>query len=233
MATVPPGTGIMIMANDEVEVFDNTIEDNQTAGLSIVSYLITEKPLSDDKYDPFCEAISVHDNGFSANGGKPAGALGEMLGKVLGTPLPDILYDGIVTPGSRSTASCPTRWRSASKTTGRPVRQFRRPGPENAAETGKGGPEHRQGPQGLRWRAADMDTGLDRGLQVSIASSRSGPGRSARGPWRLLLAASGCGWARARRGRRDGRPPVAALREALAVSRCSRAKPPCRCRPKG
>ncbi len=95
VATVPPGTGIMIMANDEVEVFENTIEENQTAGLSVVSYLITEKPLSDDKYDPFCEAISVHDNEFSENGGKPAGSLGEMLAKVLGIPLPDILYDGI------------------------------------------------------------------------------------------------------------------------------------------
>ena len=31
VATVPPGTGIMIMANDQVEVFDNTIEKNQTA----------------------------------------------------------------------------------------------------------------------------------------------------------------------------------------------------------
>ena len=38
VATVPPGTGVMIMANKEVEVFDNTIDKNQTAGLSIVSY---------------------------------------------------------------------------------------------------------------------------------------------------------------------------------------------------
>ena len=30
VATVPPGTGIMIMASDQVEVFDNTIEQNQT-----------------------------------------------------------------------------------------------------------------------------------------------------------------------------------------------------------
>ena len=34
VATVPPGTGMMIMANDQVEVFDNTIENNQTSGLS-------------------------------------------------------------------------------------------------------------------------------------------------------------------------------------------------------
>ena len=98
VASVPPGTGIMIMANDEVEVFDNTIEHNQTGGLSIVSYLIMDKPLADTKYDPFCEAISIHDNHFASNGEKPAGALGELLVKALETPLPDILYDGIVDP---------------------------------------------------------------------------------------------------------------------------------------
>jgi len=96
VATVPPGTGIMIMANDEVEVFFNTIEKNQTAGLSIVSYLLTEKPIKDEKYDPYCEAIHVHDNRFAGNGTKPSGAIGAMLSKALGAPLPDILYDGIV-----------------------------------------------------------------------------------------------------------------------------------------
>jgi len=107
VATVPPGTGIMIMANDQVEIFDNTIEQNQTAGLSVVSYLITEKPLSDDKYNPFCEAIYVHDNVFSANGAKPAGSLGEMLAKALGTPLPDILYDGIIDPAKQGSGNRP------------------------------------------------------------------------------------------------------------------------------
>ncbi len=98
VATVPPGTGVMIMANDQVEVFDNTIEDNQTAGVSIVSYLLTEKPLNDPGYDPFCESIDIHDNRFKGNGTKPSGNIGEMLSKVLGTPLPDILYDGIIDP---------------------------------------------------------------------------------------------------------------------------------------
>jgi parallel beta-helix repeat protein len=98
VATVPPGTGVMIMANDQVEVFDNAVEQNRTCGLSIVSYMITGKPFTDEKYDPFCEAISIHDNHFSANGAEPAGALGGLLAKVLGTPLPDILYDGVVDP---------------------------------------------------------------------------------------------------------------------------------------
>ena len=96
VATIPPGTGVMIMANDKVEVFKNTIEQNQTAGLSIVSYMITEKPYKDEMYDPFCESIFVHDNHFSGNGGKPGGALGGLLTQALGAPLPDILYDGVV-----------------------------------------------------------------------------------------------------------------------------------------
>jgi parallel beta-helix repeat protein len=98
VATVPPGTGVMIMANKEVEVFDNTIEKNQTAGVSVVSYLLTDKPLNDPKYDPFCDSIFIHNNQFSENGGKPSGALGEMLAKAMGSPLPDILYDGIIDP---------------------------------------------------------------------------------------------------------------------------------------
>jgi parallel beta-helix repeat protein len=98
VATVPPGTGVMIMASNEVEVFDNTIENNQTTALSIISYLLTQKPINDDKYDPFCEAIWVHDNHFKGNGRKPAGALGLLVSMAVGTPLPDILYDGIVDP---------------------------------------------------------------------------------------------------------------------------------------
>ena len=98
VATIPPGTGLMIMANDQVEVFDNAIERNQTAGVSIVSYLITDKPIQDANYDPFCEAVSIHDNRFASNGEKPAGPMGELLAAALGTPLPDILYDGVADP---------------------------------------------------------------------------------------------------------------------------------------
>ncbi len=98
VATIPPGTGVMIMAADQVEVFDNTIEQNQTAGLSIVSYLITDRPIQDAGYDPFCEAVYIHDNRFASNGGKPAGSMGELLIAALGTPLPDILYDGVADP---------------------------------------------------------------------------------------------------------------------------------------
>lgn len=98
VATVQPGTGLMIMANDQVEVFGNTIEENQNISVSVLSYLITERPIKDEKYDPFCETIHIHDNQFAANGKKPGGAIGDLLGKVVGTPVPDMLYDGIANP---------------------------------------------------------------------------------------------------------------------------------------
>ncbi len=98
VANVPPGTGVMILANRHVEVFDNTIENNQNAGLSICSYLVTQKPYKQDPvYDPYCEAIFVHNNKFAGNGGKPGGALGQMLKMVLKQDtLPDIVYDGVI-----------------------------------------------------------------------------------------------------------------------------------------
>ena len=45
MAGVPAGTGVMIMANRQVEVFDNKIENNQNVSLSIISYLVTQQPV--------------------------------------------------------------------------------------------------------------------------------------------------------------------------------------------
>jgi len=95
---VPPGTGLMLMATDDVEVFGNTIEDHETANLSIISYLVVGKPIKDAKYDPFCEAIYIHDNHFARGGAAPQGPLGTIVKLLLGTDVPDILYDGIVDP---------------------------------------------------------------------------------------------------------------------------------------
>ena len=75
VANVPPGTGVMIMASRQVEVFDNKVENNDSVGLSICSYLVTQKPYDKDKgYDPFCDSIYVHHNKFDNNGSQPAGA---------------------------------------------------------------------------------------------------------------------------------------------------------------
>ncbi len=95
VATVPTGTGLMIMATDDVEVFENEISGNQTTGVSVVSYLVTERPIKDPKFDPFPEGISIHDNIFLKGGEKPSGVFGEMLAAVVGVPFPQVFYDGI------------------------------------------------------------------------------------------------------------------------------------------
>lgn len=97
VAAVPSGTGVMVMATDRVEVFDNDIRDNQTANVILVSYLVNNRKMTDETFDPISEAVSIHNNRFSGGGENPSGELGEMLG-VLGTPLPDIVYDGVVNP---------------------------------------------------------------------------------------------------------------------------------------
>jgi parallel beta-helix repeat protein len=95
VADVAPGTGLMDMATDQVEFFDNTVQDNQTYSLLIVSFYITRRPLDDKAYDPVPEGVYVHDNRFSGGGRNPADALLVML---LGKPLPDMIYDGVCNP---------------------------------------------------------------------------------------------------------------------------------------
>ena len=100
VANVPSGTGLMILANRHVEVFDNKIANNQNCGVSICSYLITQLPYEQDLgYDPYCEAIFIHNNQFADNGHTPSGKLGIMVALLLGEKtLPDIVYDGMIDP---------------------------------------------------------------------------------------------------------------------------------------
>lgn len=96
VATVPPGTGLLIMANDEVEVFNNEISDNDTTNISIVSYLINRIKYDDPAYDPYCEGIYIHDNKLSGGGENPGGDFALVVSGLGLRKLPDIMWDGIV-----------------------------------------------------------------------------------------------------------------------------------------
>jgi parallel beta-helix repeat protein len=97
VATVPTGTGIMVMATDNVEVFNNSLEDNQTSNVSVISFLFTGRKIEDANYDPIPEGIYIHENTFVGGGEKPAGTI-KLLAGLIGTPYPDVIYDGIVNP---------------------------------------------------------------------------------------------------------------------------------------
>ncbi len=82
---VPTGTGLMIMANDDVQAFNNTIVGNQSAGVVIVSYYINDRGVSKPTYDPVPEKIYIYDNEIRDNGQSPAG---------LAAAIADIVFDG-------------------------------------------------------------------------------------------------------------------------------------------
>lgn len=95
VASVPSGSGLMIMANNKVEVFENKIADNQTTNLLIYSYLVTGREFKDPNYDPYPEGIHIHHNTFGEGGQNPDGRMA-VFAEVVGKPLPDIVWDGIV-----------------------------------------------------------------------------------------------------------------------------------------
>jgi parallel beta-helix repeat protein len=98
VADVPPGTGVMILAMDNVEVFDNDITGHLTNNVMILSYLIVERKDLDKKFDPYPEIISIHDNRISGGGKKPSGKISMALLPIAGGKFPDIFYDGILNP---------------------------------------------------------------------------------------------------------------------------------------
>lgn len=108
VASVPPGTGIMVMATDFVEVFDNDIKDNQTSSISLISYDATQRPVKDKQYDSISEGIYVHDNRISGGGKKPVGALVAMVLPFVGVPFPDIFHDGVINQKKAVKGELPT-----------------------------------------------------------------------------------------------------------------------------
>lgn len=109
VGTVPPGTGVMVMATDQVEVFKNQIKDHRTVNVGVVSYYFTQRPIQDKDYDPYPETIYIHDNDIERGGYDPAGEMGLVLATLLGKPLPDILYDGCLDPKKVSDGELPAR----------------------------------------------------------------------------------------------------------------------------
>jgi parallel beta-helix repeat protein len=97
IATLPPGTGMQIMANENVEVFENDIRDNDSYNVAILSYLVTGREYDDPEYDPYAEGIYVHDNTFVGGGQNPTGRALERAAAI-GGKYPDIVYDGFVNP---------------------------------------------------------------------------------------------------------------------------------------
>ncbi|MEM9179241.1 MAG: parallel beta-helix domain-containing protein [Pseudomonadota bacterium] len=91
VASVPSGTGIIVQANDKVEIFDNTLTDNRTAHVLLVAY---SPEFEDTRYNPLPRNVYITQNVYENGGYEPQGDL-QMLAMLMGGRLPDIVSDGV------------------------------------------------------------------------------------------------------------------------------------------
>ena len=91
VASVPSGTGIIIQANDRVEVFGNELQDNRTAHILLVAY---SPEFEDERYNPLVRNVLITGNTYDNGGYEPQGDL-KMLAMLMGGKLPDIVSDGV------------------------------------------------------------------------------------------------------------------------------------------
>ena len=100
VGTVPAGTGILVLATSDVEIYNNRIINNKTIGTGIVSYFMTGLPVTDSLYNPYTSAIYIHDNLFERRKQMPTfkHEIGTLLFLKFGWDVPDIIYDGMPDP---------------------------------------------------------------------------------------------------------------------------------------
>jgi len=87
VALVPPGTGMLILAADQVEIYDNTITGNKTGGLAVFNLTIG---FSENEIDvgPNPEHVYAHGNTYENNGYDADPFVTKMLGRGF-----DIIWD--------------------------------------------------------------------------------------------------------------------------------------------
>lgn len=129
VASIPPGTGLMILATHDLELTKNEITDNKTIGVGIISYelvaalnegeveqessiggvqTVDNNFRTDTLYNPFPYKIYIHENKFENSHWFPA--LSHDIGKLFFMKSfmnpPDIAYDGIEDPKRTNRGLC-------------------------------------------------------------------------------------------------------------------------------
>lgn len=103
---IPSGSGMIVLARDNVEIFDNTFEDHQSVHFAAVSYLLISQNVSDPAFDPYPRRIHLYNNTFSGGGNNPdiTRDLGLLLtslqGLQPGEVIPPIVHDFVLPEGA-------------------------------------------------------------------------------------------------------------------------------------
>jgi len=106
VGSVPAGTGVMILSTSDVEVFGNSIANNNFGGAAVISYFLIDQmfdPGSVPGFNPYSTGIYFHSNTFGpmgmVNPEQPETA-GLILAILAANMLehPNLLTDGIFAP---------------------------------------------------------------------------------------------------------------------------------------
>ncbi|WKK86109.2 parallel beta-helix domain-containing protein [Marivirga arenosa] len=127
VGVVPPGTGIMVLATRNVDIYKNEIIDNRSAGIAIISYelvaAISEEETKeaneeqagsaqrvnnnyslDENYNPYPWEIKIHENVISND--KWFATFQHDFGKLFNFKYPfnppDIVFDGFIADGKEA-----------------------------------------------------------------------------------------------------------------------------------
>ncbi len=97
VAQVPAGTGVMVLATSDVDIYGNDITAHRTASVAVVSYYVTELPIADAEYAPIPRDVRVRDNRIERDRAWPSTKhqVGKLLALKFRRNPPPIIYDGI------------------------------------------------------------------------------------------------------------------------------------------
>ncbi len=97
VGNVPRGTGIMVMANENVWVDGNIVRDNPTAPFMVIAY---SQSFDDPRYNPYPRNVVIGENVVDSGAADPALPGADMLLAAFGGALPPILWDGLSQDGA-------------------------------------------------------------------------------------------------------------------------------------
>lgn len=108
VSIVPAGTGLLFMACQEVEAYNNQIVNNQTIGAAILT-LDALKENKDTLFDIYPSAIYLHNNTFKRETVVPdtSRSFGKLLYEQFGMEPPMIIHDGAYNPAYVNEAGKP------------------------------------------------------------------------------------------------------------------------------
>ncbi|MBL4673918.1 MAG: right-handed parallel beta-helix repeat-containing protein [Arenicella sp.] len=92
VAGIPPGTGILVMAADQVIIESNIISNNKTAGILIVDHSSAANVSDDPESEPNPDNVSVLDNVMLNNGYQTIPAIKGLMALELKYLEPDVVH---------------------------------------------------------------------------------------------------------------------------------------------